>query len=90
MHSTTGVYKICTCPYCQKRYAAKFFVNVDSNITVETKKLKLILENVTVESIKLNGELEESIQGSLKPIIHDEKLYEDIMKRIHTVFEAHI
>lgn len=89
MHSTTGSYKICTCPYCQKRYAAKFYVNSPSNITVETEKLKSVLENVTVKSIALNGELEESIQDALKPLIQNEQMYIEIMKKIHSVYEAH-
>jgi hypothetical protein len=90
VHSATGVYKICTCPYCQKRYAAKFFVNIPKNITVESEKLNDVLENVTVKTIALDGELEESIQGSLKPIIKDEKLYVEVMQRVHEVFEARL
>lgn len=89
MHSTE-VYKICTCPYCQKRYAAKFIVNIPKNIPIEMGKLKYILENVTVKSITFDGELEESIQGSLKSIIKDEKLYVDVMQRVHEAFDARI
>lgn len=57
---------------------------------MSTETVRYILENINLQTISCDGELEEGIQNSLKPLIQDEKLYASVMQRVHEVFEAQI
>jgi hypothetical protein len=57
---------------------------------MEKKMIENILESITVKTLSYDDELEDSIQGTLKPLIQDEKLYEAVMQRLRDVFEARI
>lgn len=85
-------YKLCTCPTCRNRYILKLHIEGLKNSTDKTEKDKVehILEKVTVKTLSCDGGLEEGIQGSLKTVIKDEKLYVEVMQRVHEVFEARI
>lgn len=88
----TRVYRICTCPSCNKRFVTKLHITNKENITskISTETVKTILESITLQTTSCDGELEEGIRGALKPLIQDEALYEKVMQRIRAVYEARI
>lgn len=82
----------CKCPLCRGKFLVEICIECLEELSFKTEDeaKKYILENVKIKTVHSDEMLIESVRSVLKTSIPDETLYNEIIKNLRPVFEAHI